>query len=416
MEFETIENRVKGGMYEAPEDFEHDVMLVFQNCEAYNAPRRSDHMVAMGKYGAKMFRKLFSARMRSIEDPESMPPQKQKVEGIKKEQKRSLSSPTDHEKESKKPRIDVENKAAPRISIAASCMSSNIPITGGKAPRSISPKNTGGTPQKRKSTTSVTIRNANAPVPLHVAIAQVKERFPLRRPYKLLQSWEGACARFFRELMKHPWINAARPKFIFHVPVPVLFPELKEGYASKITKPMDLTTAEAKLLQGGLYHSAQLFVDEVALVFANAITFNRDGHEVGESMSCAYFDASTHLLRYTRWLSLELLAEYLSDDLYVNEIDVNGMPPTSWKLCTGNRTKGREEMETIFLNEIIEKSLEGDRFTWMEAEAEKLLKSLRHQVCLYRTSSINVQRLLFLFLLPNRCFLVSFSNKCFLSV
>jgi hypothetical protein len=64
---------------------------------------------------------------------------------------------------------------------------------------------------------------------LHIAIAQVKERFPLRRDVKSLQSWEAACARFFKELKRHPWISAARPKFIFHVPVPVLFPVSKLG-------------------------------------------------------------------------------------------------------------------------------------------------------------------------------------------
>ena len=68
------------------------------------------------------------------------------------------------------------------------------------------------------------------PVPLHIAIARVKERFPLRRDVKSLQHWEAACARFFKELKRHPWISAARPKFIFHVPVPVLFPVSSEQF------------------------------------------------------------------------------------------------------------------------------------------------------------------------------------------
>lgn len=36
-------------------------------------------------------------------------------------------------------------------------------------------------------------------------------------------------------------------------------------------------------------------------------------------------------------------------------------------------------MESIVLNELIDKSIEGDRYTWMESECEKLLKALRHQ-------------------------------------
>jgi hypothetical protein len=36
-------------------------------------------------------------------------------------------------------------------------------------------------------------------------------------------------------------------------------------------------------------------------------------------------------------------------------------------------------MESLVLNEILDKSIEGDRYTWMETECEKLIKALRHQ-------------------------------------
>ena len=118
----------------------------------------------------------------------------------------------------------------------------------------------------------------------------------------------------------------------------------------------------------------------MALVFANAIKFNKDGRDVGDPLSCAYYDASIHLLRYCRWLSHELLSEYVEESEHVDEPeDPSSLPLLAWKLTTGNRNKCREEMEAIVLKEPIEKSLEGDRFTWMEAECEKLLKSLRHQ-------------------------------------
>ncbi|KAL3945302.1 MAG: hypothetical protein SGBAC_000578 [Bacillariaceae sp.] len=179
--------------------------------------------------------------------------------------------------------------------------------------------------------------------------------------------------------MRHPWISAARPKFIFHVPVPVLFPQLRDAYVAKIKKPMDLTTVECTLLAGNQYTSPEDFFNDVALVFANAILFNRDGRDVGDPLSCAYYDASKHLLRYCRWLSFELLSEYVQDS---DQVDVAGdgdLPVFSWKLTTANAIRAREEMEAIVLNEVIEKSLEGDRYTWMEAECEKLLKALRHQ-------------------------------------
>ena len=140
---------------------------------------------------------------------------------------------------------------------------------------------------------------------------------------------------------------------------------------------MDLTTAECTLLAGNRYTTREDFVNDVALVFGNAIKFNKDGRDVGDPLSCAYYDASIHLLKYTRWLSLELLSVADSDD--VEEPDEDGLPLKFWNLLKGNQKKSREEMEKIVLAEPIEKSLEGDRYTWMESECEKLLKSLRHQ-------------------------------------
>jgi hypothetical protein len=154
---------------------------------------------------------------------------------------------------------------------------------------------------------------------------------------------------------------------------------LREAYAAKIKKPMDLTTIECALLAGNKYTSPEDFVSDLALVFSNAIVFNKDGRDIGDPLSCAYYDASIHLLRYCRWLSLELLTEYVDDSEHVDESDDPNLPPTSWKLTSGNRKKARDEMESIVLKEPIEKSLEGDRYTWMEAECEKLLKALRHQ-------------------------------------
>jgi hypothetical protein len=131
-------------------------------------------------------------------------------------------------------------------------------------------------------------------------------------------------------------------------------------------------------LAGNRYASPEDFVNDVAIVFANAIKFNKDGRDVGDPLSCAYYDASIHLLRYIRWLSLELLSENVKVSEHVDEPEDDGLPLISWELSTGNKKKAREEMEAIVLKEPIEKSLEGDRYTWMEAECEKLLKALRH--------------------------------------
>lgn len=141
---------------------------------------------------------------------------------------------------------------------------------------------------------------------------------------------------------------------------------------------MDLTTVECTLLAGNRYTSPEDFINDLALVFSNAITFNKEGRDAGDPLSCAYYDVSIHLLRYCRWFSLELFSEYIDDSEHIDEPE-GELPLLSWKLTNGNRKKAREEMEAIVLKEHIERSLEGDRYTWMEAECEKLLKSLRHQ-------------------------------------
>jgi hypothetical protein len=378
IDLQAVERKAKGGLYESPEDFEYDVNLIFRNCETYNARRNGDHLVAMAKYGARQFRRLFYARVRAFEDPSSVPPPKvERAESTTQQPAPDRSGAGTPSPPGKKIKIEAggvsKGKIAPRISLTAAQVSSAAanaaPISGARSPNNV----------PTRKPVSQPLPKANQPVPLHIAIARVKEAFPLRRAVKSLQSWEADCARYFKELMRHPWISAARPKFIFHVPVPVLFPELSEAYAAKIRKQMDLTTVECTLLAGNRYAGPEDFVSDVALVFANAVRFNKDGRDVGDPLSCAYYDASVHLLRYAKWLSLELLADHVVDNDQVDEATADGLPPFSWKLGTGNRKKAREEMEALVLKEPIEKSLEGDRWTWHEAEGEKLLKALRHQ-------------------------------------
>ena len=95
------------------------------------------------------------------------------------------------------------------------------------------------------------------------------------------------------------------------------------------------------------------------------------------SISCAYYDAAKHLLRYARWLSLEYLSSYLTDDSGTAD---SSLPDNqTWNLTTSARERARQEMQSIVLAEPMEKSDPGDKYTWMESECEKLLKALRHQ-------------------------------------
>lgn len=318
----------------------------------------------------KTFRKHFESLVSSWE----VSPKKRVVEG---ETAVSLSRSIDLGTAPLSKKIKLERGLKPRKSLPPIHLASNTATTLTTIPRPTA---------NLKSINKVNVARENAPririkldgpIPLHVAIAQIKDSFSSRRLHKDLESWEGACSRFYRELMRHPWLSAARPKFIFSCPVPILYPELKELYSAKIVRPMDLTTIECKLLQGGLYKSPQDMADDVALVFSNAVTFNKAGYEEGEPLSCAYYDASRHLLRFSRWLSLECFDQYLIDDMHDDGAKQVG-PIPSWKLRRSYWKDAKEEMEDIVFNQVIERSDDG-RSTWMESECEKLLKCLRHQ-------------------------------------
>jgi hypothetical protein len=223
MDLQTVERKVKSEAYATPEDFEYDMLLIFNNCVAYNAARKVDHMVAMGKHGLKHFRRVFANKMRIFEDPSAA------VAPSPKEMEAKRQSPPEGgatQGPPKKIKLELgvsRGKSAPRISLNLAGASVPAPSAAVAAQNKakMSPKSAPVTLPKPKLNINV---KPNQPVPLHIAISRVKESFPLRRAVKGLQSWEAGCARFFKDMMRHPWISAARPKFIFHVPVPVLFP------------------------------------------------------------------------------------------------------------------------------------------------------------------------------------------------
>jgi hypothetical protein len=224
MDMQSVERKVKSAAYATPEDFEYDILLIFYNCIAYNAARKSDHLVAMGKYGMKYFRKVFMLKMKPFDDPSSTSAASSPKEADSSTTRKNPPEGAAQQGPAKKLKMDTtgsssggvsRGKMAPRISLTSSKVSSAAEKAAqAPPPRSKLPKPTSIVPKSKP----------NQPVPLHIAIAQVKEQFPLRRAVKSLQTWEAGCARFFKEMMRHSWISAARPKFIFHVPVPVLFP------------------------------------------------------------------------------------------------------------------------------------------------------------------------------------------------
>merc|ERR1719356_539453 len=299
-------------------------------------------MVALGKHTSKIFRKLFAEKMRGgsgVSKRPLLPTAANRIGGKKRPPSPSAPSGSQAKRVSIKAPSKISASKAESKTTSKN-MSSSLtgktinqpPIkTGGKA----------GKKMVKSSTKIVAPADPNTPIPMHVAIAQIKESYPGRRQAKELDGWEAECLKFFRQLMKHPWISAERPKYIFHVPVHILFPGIRVEYAKKIKHPMDLTTAEAKLLQG-VYGAADQFVSDIALVFSNAMTFNKEGHDLGELISCAYYDASMHLLKYSRWLSLEVLHPFLSDCKSSPVVETGAA--AEWKLTNRNRQFARKEM------------------------------------------------------------------------
>ena len=176
MDLSSVETKAKAMKYDTPEDFEYDMNLIFRNCEKYNLQRNGDHLVALAKFGLKNFRRIFYQKMKAVEDPMLV--------------STSLmsSSPTSKDASgpaSKKQKVESgmsgQGKVAPRLTITISA------AAAAAAPRgdSKSPKPPG---QQKK--------NIDGPLPLHIAIARVKEGFHLRRPVKSLQPWEQDCARY----------------------------------------------------------------------------------------------------------------------------------------------------------------------------------------------------------------------------
>ena len=389
--FEMIERNIEMNVYATPEDFEYDVQLIFKSCEAYNLPKKNEHIIAVSRHLSKAFRKLYHNRTRNYEENAIvgnlglMSTDSIKFEAI--DQKRQLApSPTPSvssqvssqtgEKRSKLSKAPSKRSLSRASSIASVDTSSKT----SPKPRSITPKVGvgGGKKMGGKKAAQTDVPDTSRPITLIEAIERVHAQYPGRRSVKMLDPWESTCHRLYRELLRHPWLSGTNPKIVVHAPVTTLHPEVANAYLARIEKPMDLSTLETKLLSGGLYSGPQDFVNDIALVFANAIAFNKIGRDEGVATSCAYYDSSKHLLRYSRWLSLDILSNFLMDDSEIGAAPKEGSY-SDWKLTTSYKQAARAEMETIALKNPMEKSDVGDRFTWMESECEKLLKAMRHQ-------------------------------------
>ena len=209
MDLETIEQKIKNNEYEAPEDFEYDILLIFKNCEKYNIPKKNDLIVVKAKHCATKFRKMYSAKMKIYMESvggthKQHQTLKEKYKGSD-EKKRSRSPPPET-KPNKKAKGESKGniKNSKKVKSAAS---SNSSISN---KRIIKATSNG----KGKSVNDTSPIDENAPMELVVAIRQVKEKYQPRRNIKELEQWEIACAKLIQTIVQHPWLRArnARPK------------------------------------------------------------------------------------------------------------------------------------------------------------------------------------------------------------
>lgn len=155
-----------------------------------------------------LHRKLFSTRMKSqerggsiVKHPILPTASNRDSIGSKSIGKKRPLSPSQEEKPSKRVSIKLPSRAGTK-SISGG------KIAGGKKAARPSGKKIAASPSKLKI-------NLNAPVPMHVAIASIKESYPGRRQAKDLEGWEADCIKYLKQLQRHPWISAERPKVRF---------------------------------------------------------------------------------------------------------------------------------------------------------------------------------------------------------
>lgn len=102
-----------------------------------------------------------------------------------------------------------DEKPSKRVSIKLPSRAGSKSISSGKLGGKKAARQTG---KKVVASPSKLEINPNEPMPMHVAIASIKESYPGRRQGKDLEGWESDCLKYLKQLQRHPWISAERPK------------------------------------------------------------------------------------------------------------------------------------------------------------------------------------------------------------
>ncbi|CAH0372284.1 unnamed protein product [Pelagomonas calceolata] len=187
--------------------------------------------------------------------------------------------------------------------------------------------------------------------------------------------WRLQAERLWSKVTKHEWVRndglqSYGGKLQWFRPTVEAFPTLREHYLGTIAKPMDLGLINHKLMNDE-YEGREPFVEDLRLVFSNAVQFNRPAaqqaqsqqelnpHFVMDDLAAKTYAIATHLLNYVDHLELE----YFKDDI----ADPPATPATAASITRNGISRDRY---TCVLDE--DEEARAKRREEAEAEAARL--------------------------------------------
>ncbi len=274
---EDISKRIATKGYLTPELFESDIQTIIDNCVLYNSIKGNFVMLEYADAALKAIKRIMTTYVKKVMDGRT-----DVVEGRPGSKKRGRAS-EDEDEGAKRRRTLLGQSAVATASSAAFAPS-------------------GGPGDSRSA--GLEDKKSDGPADIHTLIFRLRNEFKGRiRDAIDLDTWEVDCMTLLKKLLEHRWLRGKGLQVIFTCPVLRIWPELTDAYNEKIDSPMDLTTVECKLLCGD-YRSPAEFINEILLVFSNAMMWNSEGFESHDVLPSMYYEAAEHLSKYVKWLTV----------------------------------------------------------------------------------------------------------------
>lgn len=233
MDLSTIEGKLKKNQYNTVAEIVADVDLMTDNAAKFNGP---DHVVAQE---GQRLRALFAKQLEKLPSPDEV-----------EEKKPKKIAPPKEPATRREPRV-IAQPAPPKQTSASPTFALN-------------PE---GLPTIRRDSTNPDGRPKRA---IH---APKRDLLYSAKPKKKKFQWElKFCQEILDEMHKPKYWAIASPFYFPVDPVALNIPT----YHSVIKKPMDMSTAQAKL-KAGQYENAKEFEADIRLMFKNCFKFNIPG-------------------------------------------------------------------------------------------------------------------------------------------